>query len=66
MTIKNPTMRKLLNRGLQPIRYHNGQQWMNGYIVSRDSRGTMTVRLIGENRNRKLSAAEARYVKELR
>ena len=66
MTIKNPTMRKLRNRGLQPIRYHNGQQWKHGFIVEEGQRGTMTVRLIGEDRNRKLSVAETRYVEEVK
>lgn len=65
MHVKNPTMRKLRNRGLTPIRYHDGEQWRHGWIVKSGQRGTMTVRLIGNERNTRLSHNETRYVKVL-
>ena len=62
MNIKNPTLRKLRNKGLVPIRYHDGSGNRHGWIVKEGQRGTMTVRLVGDERNRKLSGAETRYV----
>jgi len=61
-TPKNPTLRKLRNRGLIPIRYHDGEQNRHGWIVEERQRGAMTVRLIGDERNRRLTSNEARYV----
>ena len=63
--MKNPTMRKLKNRNLTPIRYNNGQQYKHGWIVKHRTRGALTVRLVGEERNRNLPASEARYVQAI-
>ena len=62
MGIKEPTLRKLRNRGLTPIRYHDGEQNRHGWIIQEGQRGTMTVRLIGNDRNTRLSRNETRYV----
>jgi hypothetical protein len=63
--MKHPTLRKLRNRGLTPIRYHNGQQYVHGWIIEHGARGTMRVQIVGEERARRLSREEARYVKQL-
>jgi hypothetical protein len=63
--VKDPTLRKLHNRGLQAIRYHDGEQNRHGWIVRKGQRGVLVVRLIGDERNRRLSASESRYVEVL-
>ena len=71
--MKNPTLRKLRNRGLTPIRYtldpsgrDAGPRLVrHGYIVRELPRGSLVVRLIGDERNRRLSPAERRYVEVL-
>ena len=63
--MKNATIRKIRNRGLVAIRYHDGQQCRHGWIVETRTRGALTVRLIGDERNRRLPASEARHVKPL-
>lgn len=60
--MKNPTLRKLRNRNLEAIRYHDGSAYRHGWIVEHRTRGALTVRLIGDERNRRLSRNEARYV----
>lgn len=60
--MKNPTLRKLRKRGLTPIRYRSPLQVRHGYIVRELPRGSLVVRLIGDDRNRRLSSDEARYV----
>ena len=63
--IKEPTIRKVRNRGYTPIRYHDGEQYRHGWIVEERKRGALTVRLVGDERNRRLSASDARYVTAL-
>lgn len=66
--MKTPTLRKLHNRDLTPIRYHTDDSHSavrHGWIVEQGERGTMTIRLVGEDRNRRLSRAEARHVEIL-
>jgi hypothetical protein len=65
MKIKNATTRKVRNRGLTPIRYHDGSGYRHGWIVQEGARGTLTIRLIGDERNRRLSRDEVRYVTQL-
>lgn len=66
--MKHPTLRKLRNRNLIAVRYHTPpphSQVQHGWIIEQGSRGSMIVRLVGEDRNRRLSCDEARYVKPL-
>jgi hypothetical protein len=63
--MKNPTLRKIRAAGLVAIRYHSGgyhSQYRHGWIVKDTGGGTLTVRLIGDEGNRRLSADDARYV----
>lgn len=62
--MKEPTSRKCRNRGLTPIRYRGQDQVHHGWIVERRTRGALTIHIVGEDRNRRLSADEARYVTE--
>lgn len=62
MRIKKPTLRKLRNRGLEPIRYHDATQYRHGWIVKRHRNGSMTVRLVGDDRNRKVKPEEVKYI----
>lgn len=66
--MKHPTLRKLRNRGLTPIRYYTPlphAQFKHGWIVKRGARGALTIRLVGEDRNRKLSVEESATVRPL-
>lgn len=66
--MKNPTLRKIRNAGLVAISYHSGgyhSQHRHGWIVKDTGDGTLTVRLIGDEANTRLSAADARYVTTL-
>jgi hypothetical protein len=63
-TVRNPTLRKLRNRKLVAIRYRTPEEVRHGWIVS-EKAGAMIVRLIGEDRNRKLTCKEARFVTRL-
>ena len=63
--MKDPTLRKVRARGLVAIRYHAGgyhSQHRHGWIVKDTGGGTMTIRLIGDEHNTRLSAADARFV----
>lgn len=67
-TIKNPTLRKLRNRGLTPIRYHTPpprSEVKAGWIVRERPRGGLVIRLVGEDRQRTLPPAEVRYITRL-
>jgi len=65
--VKNPTIRKLRNRGLVPIRYQfpSAAGFAYGWIVAEGARGTLTIRLVCEERNRRLNRKDARYVRRL-
>ena len=63
--MKAPTLRKLQRRGLVAIRYHDGSGYRHGWIVREGTRGTLVVRLVGDDKNRKLSREETRYVTRL-
>lgn len=63
--MRHPTLRKLRNRNLEPIRYHDRDEVRHGYIVERLPRGGLVIRLVGEDRNRRVSIKEARYVTTL-
>lgn len=64
--IKNPTIRKIKNRGFTPIKYHmdklGGVHY--GWIVREDAK-TITIRLVGEEKNRKLKNKERKFITEL-
>lgn len=67
-TITNPTIRKVLNRGWRPIRYHvenktqTYSEHRHGWIVEDLPNGGARVQLIGEEGVRRLNAEEMRYV----
>lgn len=66
--MKRPTMRKLKNRGLVAIRYRTPpprQEVRHGWILEVRPRGGLVVQLVGEERKRRLTAAEAQYVTRL-
>ena len=63
--LHNPTLRKLKNRGLTPIRYHSPDGFYHGWVVERMPRGGMRLQLVGQDRITKLTADEAKYVTEL-
>lgn len=68
MSLKHPTLRKLANRGLTPIRYHTPpphSEARHGWIVSHLPRGGMIIQLVGADRPKRLTIAETRYVKPL-
>jgi hypothetical protein len=64
--MRNPTIRKVLNRGWTPIRYWDGDQYRHGWIEEQRPRGGLVIRLInamGEPpTKRKLTVEEARDV----
>jgi hypothetical protein len=62
------TLRKLRKRGLVAIRYHSPpphSEFRHGWIVEEGARGTLRVQLVGEDRVRRLSADEARFVRRI-
>ena len=64
--IKNPTVRKILNRGFLPIscRFENeGTRY--GWLIERTSNGGAVVRFPGDERARRLTASEARFIEPL-
>lgn len=66
--MKNPTFKKLRAAGFVPIRYHTGgfhSCHRSGWIVDEGPRGSMTIRLIGDERNRRISAADQQWVTRL-
>ena len=64
--MKAPTLRKLRNRGLTPVRYRAPEGVRHGWILEERPRGGMTIRLVGEDRNTRLTADEARkYVTKI-
>lgn len=68
MKIRQPTLRKLRNRGLVAIRYWTPPphaEVKHGWIVQERPRGGLVVQLVGEDRVRRLPPAEARYVTRL-
>ena len=68
--IKDPTTRKVLNRGWKPIRYRlavgkNYDEVRHGWVVSEDEK-FIVVQLIGEERVRNLPVSEGRYIRDTR
>ena len=61
--IKNPTTRKVKNRGFTPIAYHNGDGVYNGWIYKETPKFTFA-RFPGLGR-KKLEKSELRYVRYL-
>jgi hypothetical protein len=68
VNIKHPTLRKLRNRGLVAIRYRTPPpraEARHGWIIEERPRGGLVIQLAGEERVRRLSAAEAQFVTRL-
>jgi hypothetical protein len=61
--IKNPTTRKVKNRGFTPIAYHNGDGVYNGWIYKETPKFTFA-RFPALGR-KKLEKSELRYVRYL-
>ena len=61
--IKNPTTRKVKNRGFTPIAYHNGDGVYNGWIYKETPKFAFA-RFPGLGRKR-LEKSELRYVRYL-
>jgi len=63
--MKDPTMRKVLNRDLVPIRcWIENEGWRNGWIVSEED-GVTTVQLVGYERPTKVRGSARRGIENL-
>ena len=62
-SIKNPTIRKVRNRGFTPVRYHHESGFHNGWIY-KQTPTYMFARFPALGR-KKLSKAEMRFVRYL-
>lgn len=65
--IKDPTIRKIKNRGFKPIKYWLGGRHSEiryGWIV-KEEKNVTTVRLVGEEKNRRIKGRERKYITEL-
>ena len=58
------TLRKLRNRGLEPVRYHSEDEFRHGWLVE-VAAGFTRVQLIGEERVRKIHGTDRRYIRPL-
>ena len=66
--MRNPTLRKLRNRNLIPIRYRMPDPYneaRHGWIIEELPRGGLIIQLVGEDRKRRLSLDETKYVKRI-
>jgi len=64
--IKNPTTRKVLNRGFLPIAYRVENEGARfGWLIRRTRNGGAIVRFPGDLRPRRLTAAEAAFIQPL-
>lgn len=64
MRIKDPTIRKLRNRGLTPLRYQTNGGFYHGWIEKR-GRKKLRFYCIAMRRAITLPLAEERYMKEI-
>lgn len=62
--IKDPTIRKVRNRNMRPIRYRTEDDVRHGWIVEETDK-YVRVRFPGEDRSRKLPLSEWRFITEL-
>ena len=62
--IRNPTVRKVRNRGYTPIRYRTANGCHTGWIIHQ-TRTKLIIRLVGEERNRRVDIGERRYMTEI-
>lgn len=65
--IKDPTIKKIKNRGFKPIKYWIGGRYgaVNyGWIVKEEAKFTI-IRLAGEEKNRKIKDKERKWITEL-
>jgi hypothetical protein len=66
--MKHPTLRKLRARGLVAVRYHAPpphSEFRHGWLLGELPGGGLRLKLVGEDRPRRLNAGEARYVKAI-
>ena len=61
--IKNPTIRKVRNRGFTPVRYHHESGFHDGWIYKVGTKWTYA--RFPSLGNVRISKADMRYVKEL-
>ena len=65
--IKDPTIRKIKNRGFKPIKYHMGGRHecvRYGWIVKEEPKVTI-IRLVGDEKNRRVKGRDIKYITEL-
>jgi len=62
--IREPTTRKIRNRGWTPIRYRTEDEVRHGWQIERDERA-IRIQLVGEDRARRLPLSEARFIEAL-
>lgn len=68
--MKNPTLRKIRNRGLTPIRYRarlgsgvtTRDEVRHGWLTGEETRTKVQIHLIGEDGNRWIRKEEMHYV----
>jgi hypothetical protein len=72
--IKDPTIRKVLNRGWRPIAYHQERaapgkvptfsEHRNGWIIERTEK-YLLIRLVGDETNSRVPLQEERWMRDL-
>lgn len=68
--IKDPTLRKIRNRGYTPVRYYaslgagesHREEYRHGWLTGEETRAKVQIRLIGEDGNRWIRKEEMRHV----
>lgn len=64
MNIKNPTLRKIRNAGLTPVRYRDESSVRHGWVV-REETGATVLRLIGDERNTVVRGPDRKHIEEI-
>ena len=65
--IKDPTIRKIKNRGFKPIRYWTGghhSEIRHGWLIREEPKVTI-IRLVGDERNTKVKGTDRKFIKIL-
>ena len=62
--IKEPTIRKIKNRGWIPVQYHTETGFEYGWIIDETPK-YITIRMQGAEKNKRVPKKERRYMKEL-
>ena len=60
--MKEPTLRKVRNRGLQPCTYRNDEGLFNGWVVRTKRTGAVVVYLIAYGRELTIAGDDLRYL----